>query len=65
MKAEAKKECDKAKMAAEQKAEEILAEAKKQHSNLVARYKSDYLKWQHLQAEIKLLEERKKEISER
>ena len=58
MKADTEEECAKMLEDARKKAEQILAEGKKQYDELEARYQCDYKKWQQLQAEIQKLEQK-------
>ena len=58
MKADTEEECAKMLEDARKKAEQILAEGKKQCDELEARYQCDYKKWQQLQAEIQKLEQK-------
>lgn len=57
MRDEAQKEAEKMIEEAEKKVEAIMADGKRQFDALAAHYKTDYNKWQQLQAEIKMLQE--------
>jgi vacuolar-type H+-ATPase subunit H len=57
MRDEAQKEAEKMIEEAEKKVETIMADGKRQFDALAAHYKTDYNKWQQLQAEIKMLQE--------
>ena len=56
MKEDAEQECARMLEEARKKVEKILADGKKQCTDLEARYQRDYQKWQQLQSEIEKLE---------
>ena len=61
MKERTEQECAAKVEAANKKAEEILAEAKRQFDEMNDRYKADYEKWQQIKKELLQLEEMKAE----
>ena len=61
MKERTEQECAAKIEAANKKAEEILAEAKRQFDEMTDRYKADYEKWQQIKKEMLQLEEMKAE----
>ena len=57
MKEDTENECEKMIEDARNKASTILADGQKQYEALAARYRTDYMKWQQLRAEIEKLKE--------
>ena len=57
------KECEIKVAAAETRVKQVLAEGEKKFNTLKAHYKSEYIRWQQLQAEIAELEQKKKELT--
>ena len=60
MRDETEQECAQKIAAAEKQVANVLAEGEQQLAQLKARYNSDYARWQQLQTQIALLEEKKK-----
>lgn len=61
MKEETERECAQKIEAAETRVKEVLADGEKKFAYLKAHYKNEYLKWQQLQEDIAVLEQKKKQ----